>query len=121
MVFHYDVSWHHYRIHQGGEDGWRPSELDSPFLGLYWLTVHFRNKFTEEQLEAEGKAGNFLDQILGAIWIAQAFGADCGGCTRYDEYNQKVERTGRKNAFVRGSEFIVLYYTVLTSFVFAFW
>lgn len=93
-----------------------------PFtLFLYWLTVHFGNKFTTEELEAEGKAGNFLDQVLGSIRIVQAFAAEKALSDRYDQYLAKVEQAGVKKAVVRGSELSVLYYCVITSFAFAFW
>lgn len=93
-----------------------------PFtLGLYWITVHYGNKFTAEELEAEGKAGSFLDQILGSIRIAQAFAAEKSLSDRYDKYLERVEAAGIKKAAVRGSELSVLYYCVITSFAFAFW
>lgn len=93
-----------------------------PFtLFLYWVTVHFGNKFTEEELEAEGKANNFLDQVLGSIRIVQAFGAEKPLCDRYDEHLAKAAHIGAKKSAVRGSELSVLYYCVITSFALSFW
>lgn len=88
---------------------------------LYWLTVRMGNKFTDQELEAEGKASSFLDQVLGSIRIAQAFSAESALSIRYDEHLEKVKRIGGKKAAVRGSELSVLYYCVITSFALAFW
>lgn len=93
-----------------------------PFtLFLYWITVHFGNKFTEEELEAEGKANSFLDQILGSIRIVHAFGAEKALSDRYNEYLGRVQKAGDKKSVIRGCEFSVLYYCVITSFSLAFW
>lgn len=93
-----------------------------PFtLALYWVTVHYGNKYTAEEMEAEGKAGSFLDQVLGSIRIVQAFAAEKSLSDRYDQYLKKIEIAGFKKAVVRGSELSVLYYCVITSFAFSFW
>ena len=93
-----------------------------PFtLILYAISVRFGNKYTEEELEADGKAGNFLDNVLGSVRIVQAFSAENILSDRYYEYLKKIEHAATKKAIVRGSEVSILFFCVIMSFSLAFW
>ncbi|BFZ56053.1 hypothetical protein PYCC9005_003095 [Savitreella phatthalungensis] len=93
-----------------------------PFtLILYYINVKLGNRFTEDELHAEGKAGNFLDNILGSVRIVHAFEARDELADRHDDRLKRVMKAATKKSAVRGSELSTLYFCVLIAFSLGFW
>ncbi|ORY78571.1 P-loop containing nucleoside triphosphate hydrolase protein [Protomyces lactucae-debilis] len=93
-----------------------------PFVGIcYTINVYFNNKFTGEELAADGHAGSFLDGVLGSVRIVQAFSMQLPLVERFDQHLLKLQHIGFKKSIIRGAEIAVLFFSVMASLAYGAW